>query len=465
MMRPVDRLWFARKLILVAGDIVVFFAVLTLLIDLRDPALLRFDVFVRLLPVLVFCLTAAYAAGLYELRLIRDFVALVGGVLASSVSSWVLGASYFYLLSPYLKFAPRITLFLIVAGTHVGMLAWRRALLLVTGFSLVDLRIVTLAHDDHRDYLRSSLRERFNEGFNLVSTVTADVNLVVVDRQWADRHPGEARRALAAAIASRIPIVGIDEFYESLFGKVSPQHANDLAWALDHVLPRCGSLYFKAKRLLDVAAAAVLLVILTPAMLLIAIAIRLRDQVSPFYGQTRIGYLGRTFVLWKFQTMRPYADEEGPFSHRPESKDPRVTRLGYILRRLRLDELPQLWNVVKGDMSLVGPRPEWIKEVEILEKAVPTYSLRYLVPPGITGWAQVYFRATRDPQDSIEKHSFDLYYLKHFSLALDFSIMLKTVKRILVKDSRVPVSSTPYPLMSTPDSDLRVDVASIVSRK
>ena len=113
-------------------------------------------------------------------------------------------------------------------------------------------------------------------------------------------------------------------------------------------------------------------------------------------------------------------------------------------------------------MSLVGPRPEWIREVEILETVVPTYSLRYLVPPGITGWAQVYFRATDTPEDAIEKHNYDLYYLKHFSLPLDFSILLKTIKRVFVTESRT--AGAPMPPAPRRSSDAALDIACIVDR-
>jgi lipopolysaccharide/colanic/teichoic acid biosynthesis glycosyltransferase len=329
---------------------------------------------------------------------------------------------------------------------------------------VVGLKIFVLGDKEYRDYLRKSLGGHWSKEFNLVECIAPDVNLVVVDRRWINRHTDEARRVLAAAIAGLIPIVNIDEFHESLFGKVSPQHARDLVWALDHVLPRSGSVYFKAKRVLDVTAAAALFVILAPIMLLVAAAIRLVDRASPLYGQMRIGHLGRTFLLWKFRTMRQDAEQKGPFIQFSEGGDPRVTRLGSVLRRLCIDELPQLWNVLRGDMSLVGPRPEWAREVDILEKAVPTYTLRYLVPPGMTGWAQVYFRATNNPEDAIEKHNYDLYYLKHFSLALDFSIMLKTIKRVFVEDPHAPSVPAPKPLEPAVDSDGRLDIASIVGR-
>jgi lipopolysaccharide/colanic/teichoic acid biosynthesis glycosyltransferase len=464
MMRPVDRLWIGRKIILAAGDAVLFCVSVGVVFMLRDPTWVSAALLAPFFPVLCFCLITAYAAGLYELRIIRDFVALVSGLLGSCITCCVFGATYFYLLAPQLRFAPKVTLLIIVAGTHLGMLIWRRAVLSATGFSVVDLKIVVLGDDSYREYLGKSFGRRSFEEFNMVADVAADVDLVVVDRRWTDRNPVEARRVLAAAIGRLIPIVSVDEFHESLFGKVSPEHANDLAWALDHVLSRSGSLYFKAKRLLDLTAAVVLLLILAVPMLLVAVVIRLVDHVSPFYRQSRIGYLGRTFVLWKFRTMRHDAEHEGPFIPTPAGRDLRVTRVGRALRRLRIDELPQLWNVLKGDMSLVGPRPEWIKEVEVLEKTIPTYRLRYLVPPGITGWAQVYFRATNNPLDSVEKHNYDLYYLKHFSLALDFSIMLKTTKRVFVKDARTLTIPAPRPLDATSDPDAALDIASIVGR-
>ncbi len=140
----------------------------------------------------------------------------------------------------------------------------------------------------------------------------------------------------------------------------------------------------------------------------------------------------------------------------------RPTRLGAFLRRFRLDEFPQLWNVLRGEMSLVGPRPEWVKEVAVIEKSVPNYHLRHLVPPGITGWAQVYYRATQGLEGSLEKHHYDLYYLKNFSPALDLAILLKTVKRVFLSDARVQSVRVPFPAERRPLPE--VDVAAIVGR-
>lgn len=462
MVRAFPRLWLVRVLIPAFGDLLLLTAALAASFAVREPQLLRADVFLGFLPLFGCFLAAFYVSGLYELRIIRDFVSLVGGLLASAVVCWVLGTMYFYLLGAYLSLSPKTHLALTVAAAHLGMLGWRRFILSATDFSLTRLRLLVLADMSHVGHLRNAAVQRSQDDLGLAVSLDDGADLVVADGTWIEGHWDEARRVFSEAVARRVPIVSLDGFYESLFGKVSPLYAGEPAWALEHVLPRADSLYFKVKRVFDAAAAALGLVALSPLLALTALAVRLVDGMPPLYGQPRVGYLGRSFTLWKFRTMRPGADAAGPFLPGSES-DERVTVLGKFLRRFRLDEFPQLWNVLRGEMSLVGPRPEWVKEVEVLEKSVPNYHLRHLVPPGITGWAQVYYRATNDPKDSLEKHHYDLYYLKHYSPALDLTILLKTVKRVFVSDSRVPSVLTPFPraARATP---LPVDIASIISR-
>lgn len=462
--RPLSRLRLARTLIPALGDLAILCAALAVSFALREPRLLQADVFASFLPLFALWIGTFYVAGLYELRRVRDFVALIGGLLLSGVACWVLGTTYFYLLSPYLDLTPKTHLVVVVALAHAAMLGWRRAILSATDYSFTRLRLLVLADEEHLSHLREALHSRSGSGLDLAERLGPDVDLVVADGAWIEGHWAEARRVFSAAVARRRPIVSLDSFYESLFGKVSPLYAEDPAWALEHVLPRVDGLYFKLRRGVDAALAALGLAALSPLLLMTAFLIRVVDGIPPLYGQRRVGYLGRTFMLWKFRTMRPDADAAGPFLPREGGEDARVTPLGRVLRRFRLDEFPQLWNVLRGDMALVGPRPEWIKEVEILEKEVPNYHLRHLVPSGITGWAQVYYRATNDPKDSVEKHHYDLYYLKHCSLALDLSILLKTVKRIFVKDVRVVSARTPFSRVPVRAAAFPVDISSIISR-
>lgn len=234
----------------------------------------------------------------------------------------------------------------------------------------------------------------------------------------------------------------MEDFYESIFGKVSPHYAGRPSWALKFSLPNNIGLFLHIKRAYDVAGSALLLLATAPVNAVAATLIALVDGRPIFYRQARAGFLGQPFMVLKFRTMRQGAESHGPFTS-AKAHGGSITPLGKILRRYRIDELPQLWNVLIGDMSLVGPRPEWVKEVAVLEKVVPSYHLRHLVKPGITGWAQVRFRATNSIDDSIEKIHYDLFYLKYLSLGLDISILLKTLKRILISDSSVVALPAP----------------------
>jgi exopolysaccharide biosynthesis polyprenyl glycosylphosphotransferase len=180
------------------------------------------------------------------------------------------------------------------------------------------------------------------------------------------------------------------------------------------------------KRLLDLSISILALVLFSPLILLMAAAIKLDSKGPVFYMQERIGYRGRKFKLWKYRSMIIDAEKEsGPIW--ADKNDSRVTRMGKILRRLRLDELPQIYNIIKGDMSIVGPRPEREFFVEKFKKIIPYYSLRLKVKPGLTGWAQIKHNYDRSLDDVREKLKYDLYYIENMSLNMDFKILIATI--------------------------------------
>lgn len=446
------------------GDIALFAAALTLSYWLRGAVLPARGIFVAFVPLSGLWLVSFYALGLYEIKITRDFVSLIGNLFASALVCAVLGTTYFYLFSPYLGETPKTHLVVTIALSHLGVFAWRRFWLWALDIHLLRQNLVFLGDAEQVREIEASLLAGAQQGgFASLKWQWPGIDMVVVDLEWVEEHWDEARAVLSEAVTHRVPVVSLDAFYESLTGKVSPDWASRPAWAIEHVLPRAGSSYALVKRLGDAFIAGVMLVVFLPLLAGLYALISLVDGMAPLYGQRRVGLLGREFTLWKFQTMRPGADSHGPFRSDRESPE-RVTRLGAFLRRYRLDELPQLWNVLKGEMSLVGPRPEWIKEVEVVEKVVPNYHLRHLAPPGITGWAQVYYRATNGPQESIEKHHYDLYYLKHFSFALDVSIILKTLKRVCVGDASIAAARTPFPRAAVRPANLRLDISSIINR-
>jgi len=183
------------------------------------------------------------------------------------------------------------------------------------------------------------------------------------------------------------------------------------------------------KRVIDIVAACVILVVGFPVILLTSLLIKLDSPGTVFYIQERVGQANSVFRLIKFRSMKENAEKEGAVWAKED--DDRITRLGSFIRKTRIDELPQMWNVFKGEMSLVGPRPERPVFVDQLSKTIPYYSIRHNVKPGITGWAQVWYPYGASEKDALEKLEFDLYYMKNFSIAMDLVIILKTIKTVL----------------------------------
>jgi sugar transferase (PEP-CTERM system associated) len=216
--------------------------------------------------------------------------------------------------------------------------------------------------------------------------------------------------------------------YERLTGKIL---VDDLkpSWLIFSDGFRASRATRAIKRTVARVLAIVSLAVGAPLMLLIAIAVRLDSRGPVLYCQERIGENGHLFTLCKFRSMRVDAEQGTPIW--AQDGDGRITRVGRFLRKARLDELPQLWNVLRGDMSFVGPRPERPYFVEQLAAAIPFYMARQAVKPGVTGWAQVKYRYGASIQDGLEKLRYDLYYIKHQSLSFDFSILVDTVKVIV----------------------------------
>jgi exopolysaccharide biosynthesis polyprenyl glycosylphosphotransferase len=186
-----------------------------------------------------------------------------------------------------------------------------------------------------------------------------------------------------------------------------------------------------ARRVLSIAVSLSLLVIVSPLLPVIALAIKLTSPGPVFYRQRRVGLHGRVFDVIKFRTMRQ--DAETGKAVWAGKNDPRVTPVGRFLRKVRLDEIPQLWNVLAGDMGFVGPRPERPEFVELLSREIPYYGLRHVIRPGLTGWAQVRYKYANTLEDSKQKLQYDLFYIKNLSLGLDLLILFETAKTVLLR--------------------------------
>jgi sugar transferase (PEP-CTERM system associated) len=226
-----------------------------------------------------------------------------------------------------------------------------------------------------------------------------------------------------------IPVQEGIAFYEHLTGKLLVERAHPSFFIFSDGF-RKSSLDRGVKAVMDFLIASIGLILGLPLIALTALAIKIDSSGPVFYRQERLGRNGRLFTLLKFRSMTEDAEKEtGPVW--AEEEDARTTRVGKIIRKLRLDELPQMVNVVRGEMSFVGPRPERQFFVEQLKKGVPFYEKRLAVSPGITGWAQIEYPYGASQNDALEKLKYDLYYIKNMSLFLDLAIIFKTVKIVL----------------------------------
>jgi exopolysaccharide biosynthesis polyprenyl glycosylphosphotransferase len=235
----------------------------------------------------------------------------------------------------------------------------------------------------------------------------------------------DALEYLLNAASLNFAVVGLPEFYEHAFGRVPIRHLSPV-WFMSilHLYRRPYSRI--TKRIVDLIVAGTGLLVTAPLMPLVAWLVRLSGPGPILFRQARLGEAGTPFEMLKFRTMVDTAERPGEALWASEN-DPRVTMIGRVLRATRLDELPQIWNVLRGDMSVIGPRPERPEFLELLRKEVPFWTRRHLVKPGITGWAQVHLGYTSDADGTAEKLAYDLFYLKHRSLVLDLAILAKTV--------------------------------------
>lgn len=247
---------------------------------------------------------------------------------------------------------------------------------------------------------------------------------------------GKTFQAILDAQEKGVEVMRMPILYEEMTGRL-PIHHLESDWIIRSFVDevRVSGMYELAKRALDIAGGLVGIVVLLLLFPLVALAIVLDSGFPITYKQTRLGKGARRFTIYKFRSMRQDAEQQGE-AKLAEKDDPRVTRVGDFLRKTRLDEFPQFWNVLRGDMSLVGPRAERPELVAAFQKQVPFYRARLLVKPGVSGWAQINYGYYASVTEMAVKLEYDLYYIKHRSLPMDFQIILRTIGTMLRRTGR-----------------------------
>lgn len=349
----------------------------------------------------------------------------------------------------------RIHPLLVVAGTGVGFLAayglrmqfprWIRGsglaerLALVGGGPLIDVleEEIRRQHDPSFEFLGVIADGQGPSGRQLLGSPEDILDLARahgLQRLVLSRHVDLPSDTLLQLRMAGVNIVDGNSFYERLTGRISPESLSEPDLFLTS--GGAGFAYPALKRLVDIVCATLLLTLALPVIIVTAILIKLESRGPIFYSQERLGANGVGFQISKFRSMRADAESSsGPVW--AQKNDSRVTRVGKWIRKLRVDEIPQLWAVLRNDMSLVGPRPEREFFVQELEAKIPHFGRRHLVKPGVTGWAQINYSYGNTVDDAFVKLQFDLYYIKHRSVALDLAIILRTVKVVVLQQGAV----------------------------
>lgn len=446
-----------RQLSFLIGDILILYGSLFLALQIRYGENFSFSVFREHLPLFTFIyviwILVFFIAGLYSLNAMWGFEKMVRGfVPAMAVNAGI--AVFFFYFVPFFGLTPK-TNFLVTLTIFTALfLLWRfvygRVIrgvkntirIVLVGSSPSSLELVRktvdypelgyevaavfgLPKSQIPGWLKDSgivVRQSLN-GFR-EDMGGMGISSVVVSNELYPRVFSELYRMLPTEVA----FYNLSTFWEEMDRSIPISEADEI-WFLENLRGVRKRFYEITKRGVDLAWAAVLGFFSLLVFPFIALGIKLTDGGSIFYRQRRVGKGGRIFQVIKFRTMVPDAEKKG--IQWAKKNDPRVTRFGRFLRNSRLDEIPQLLNVIRGEMSFIGPRPERPEFVEVLSQKIPHYGLRHLIRPGLTGWAQVNYPYGATEEDAQRKLRYDLYYLKNRSFILDAEIVLKTI-RIMV---------------------------------
>lgn len=445
-----------RHAFLILGDIFVFYLSLsiTLLLRYGNEAFGSENFFIHRYAFtfgLILWLIVFYLGGLYDRQVIikssldRRFFPLVG-------IGGILLILLFYFV-PSLGITPKTTLVLFVLIYGIFGYGWRMIFnaiskrtfskglirVMILGSSTASEEVVreVSSHPGYGYAICSYEKEGLKKYANLTEFINELVEkrievIVIPQNLEADATAGSF---LCQAMLDGVSVVSLADFYEKIFERISLSILDD-AWLIRNLADKKSPIR-SLGRLFEILIALILIIILSPVFLLVAILVTTTSKGDALYKQERVGVKNKSFTLLKFRSM--YSEKErnsDADSHSAQwsngTTDPRITSFGQFLRVTHLDELPQLYNILVGDMSFVGPRPERPVFTQKLTTEIPYYSLRSLIKPGIAGWAQLHYPYGASTEDAYQKLQYDIFYIKHKSLLLDLTIILKTIKRFFV---------------------------------
>lgn len=401
----------------------------------------------------VFCLGAFYLYDLYDFSYMQDRRELVLRLIQALGLAWIALSVAFYLV-PSLIIGRGVSLISLPLALF-AMVAWRTTIHYLMGHPSVGERILIVGSGETAIEVAREVLSRRDVGYRIVGFVDNDPKIIgqslinprvvgltselneIVRRERIDRiivSMGERRgqfptnQLLDLSLSGDVAIEESAAFYERLTGRV---HLSTLrpSWLIFSGRGRERRASAILRRILHRSVALTSGLVSLPIALVTAILIKIESRGPVLYRQERVGRNGRLFEVMKFRSMRVDAEKDGPVW--ASQSDDRVTRVGRVIRKIRVDEIPQFWNILKGEMNFVGPRPERPHFVAQLAEEIPFYEQRHLIAPGLTGWAQIKYPYGASIEDARQKLQYDIYYIKNQGLMLDAMIMFETIKTIL----------------------------------
>lgn len=426
---------------LAVGDATVFVLSLWITLAFRyaeiPPPSLFFDHLIPFTLLFISWIIVFFVTGLYEQNIIFVKKQIPEKLANAHLINIVIALIFFYAI-PYFGIAPKTTLFLYLLVSSVFLVLWR---ILVYPKISNRKEFKAIIIGDGRDV--SNLKKQFDNTEGKISGLTflhkidpavlknpshvADlkkqinregIEIIVIDLRDPEIEP--FLDGIYDLVFLGIRFIDVRELYEFVFGQ-EPLDLLDEGWFIKHASFRPNFIYNTLKRFLDIVIAIPVVLVFFFIYPFVFVAVKIEDRGSIFFFQKRIGENNRLINIIKFRTMTFFGD-----------KDIRTTKIGGFLRKTRINELPQVWNIIKGDMSFIGPRPELPHLVDFYNEQIPYYNVRHLLKPGLSGWAQVHHKTPpQTVEETREKLAYDLYYLKHRSIILDLEICLRTIKTLI----------------------------------
>jgi exopolysaccharide biosynthesis polyprenyl glycosylphosphotransferase len=434
---------------LLIGDFLLFYWSLYLAIFFRRFGLPEVEIFNELqLPFLYLFFIWSfifYIFDFYEVSSFKKIIFFIKTILIFVFLATSIGTVYFY-FQPQLELTPRAILFLSILNFAVLSSLWRILFLKITGIKNFKKNVFFLGYcgeikeileEELFDYeiagiftteeVPKKIKEKITvfDSLEKIKDVSENIDVLVFSPELKENK--KTIKTVFSSFPLNMNYVDFFSFYEEVMRRV-PLRSLDEWWFLENISKKRSRIDELIKRIFEIVGSSLGVILLLVLFPIIALLIKIDSSGAVFYKQKRRGQKGKDFTLYKFRTMHEnHEDELVPW--REEDKK-EITRVGGFLRNTHLDELPQFYNIIRGDISFVGPRPESVLLAESFEKNIPFYKLRYLVKPGLTGWAQINYPPSMNVKEAEEKFKYDLYYIKNRSLLFDFIIILKTVSTI-----------------------------------